>query len=121
MRPELSVEAVKDKEPLTHMQEVEKNLLLLNEALRGQLGFGDGTDEDNVAGKWITYVTTGDEDEITHNLGVVPVGFLVFNPPEYGFVCRSPFTAWTTDKIYLFCGEPSQTVLIFIVPPPIQV
>ena len=91
----------------------------LNLLSQGQISFGDGETGDNVSGKWITYTTSEGEDEIEHNLGVVPVGFLTFLPPAYGVINKGP-TPWTSTHLYLICGEPNQEVTIFVATPPIQ-
>lgn len=85
--------------------------------VNGGLGFGDGTDLDNLVGKWLSYSTNGvanTEDEITHDLGVVPIGFIVLVPPRSGVINRGP-TSWTSSKMYLQCSAASQTATIFAI------
>ena len=48
--------------------------------VNGHLGFGDGTNRDNIDGAWANVVSPGVANTdltITHNLGRVPVGYLV--------------------------------------------
>ena len=88
-------------------------------AVNGNLGFGDGTDNDNLVGKWLTYNTNGSagtEDTLTHNLGVIPVGFLVIVPPTTGVINKGS-TTWTTAAIYLTCTGASQTATLYVLAP----
>lgn len=91
----------------------------LRRTVDGHLGFGDGVDPDNMFGVWITYTTNAvanTEDAVTHNLGVVPVGYLVFSQDKAGSLYKSG-SAWTTSQIFLKCSAASTTVLIFIMAP----
>ena len=84
--------------------------------LNGNVGFGDGTDFDNLKGKWLTYSTNASpdtEDTVTHDLGSVPVGFLTMEPPEAGYLYKGP-TPWTTTAIFLKCSAAAQTAKIFV-------
>lgn len=88
-------------------------------AINGGLGFGDETDFDNLMGKWLAYATNAvanTEDELTHNLGAVPIGFIVMTPPATGVVNRGT-TSWTTSKLYLKCSGAAQTAVIFVLAP----
>lgn len=52
----------------------------MSRIINGQLGFGDGTNADNIDGVWITVVTPGAANTdftVTHNLQRIPVGYLV--------------------------------------------
>ena len=85
----------------------------------GHLGFGDGSDPDNMFGVWKTYTsnaTPNTEDAITHGVGLVPVGYLVFVQDKAASFYKSG-TAWTTNQIFLKCSVASVTVTIFIVAP----
>lgn len=89
-------------------------------ALNGGLGFGDGTSIDNIAGKWVEYTTNAianTEDAVTHDLGVIPAGFIVMVPPVSGVVNKGT-TAWTTTTIYLKCSAADQTATLFLLIPP---
>jgi hypothetical protein len=96
-------------------REIFDKLEPLIRSVNGNLGFGDGTDFDNVKGKWIQVTTTTANTEvaITHDLGAVPVGFLLMVPPENGTVNRGS-SAWTTTQLFLKCSSASQTFTIFL-------
>lgn len=84
--------------------------------INGQLGFGDGSQLDNMAGAWANVtssVATGTEFAITHNLGYVPIGYLVFtqNKPASFYLGSS---AWTTTQIFLKADNSSVAVKLFI-------
>ena len=87
----------------------------LSRLINGNVSFGNGTDFDNLKGKWMTVSTAGagSETTVTHNLGATPVGFLVMKPPASGTVNLGP-TAWTTTNLYLSCSAATQTVVIFV-------
>jgi hypothetical protein len=92
----------------------------LAQILNAGLTFGDGTLIDNVAGKWMTYntnVTPNTDDPLVHNLGVVPVGYLITKSPGAGWI-NTGVTPWTTTTIYLRCSSPNQVATIFILVPP---
>lgn len=52
---------------------------LLAKALNGNISFGDGTSPDNINGVWISVNTTIANFVVTHNLGRIPVGWLLVN------------------------------------------
>lgn len=88
-------------------------------ALNGNLSFGDGTDTDNITGKWLNFTsnaTPGAETAVTHDLGVIPVGFLMMIPPANGTWNKGP-TAWTTTQLFITFSAASQTVRIFALLP----
>lgn len=85
----------------------------------GHLGFGDGTSTDNIFGTFVTYVSNAapnTEDTITHNLGFVPIGYLVMSLDK-GAVIYKGTTAWTTSLMYLKSNTATTTALLFILGP----
>jgi hypothetical protein len=87
--------------------------------INGGLGFGDGIDYDNLMGKWISYTTNSTkdtEDTLTHNLGAIPIGFILLKPPTSGAINRGA-TTWTTSRLYLQCSAAAQTAEIFVIIP----
>ena len=102
------------------VSDVGNHLRRLARIINGQITFGDGTDLDNIKGKWITFTASavaGAENTIAHDLGVVPPGFLIAKPPTTGTVNLGA-TTWTTSNLYLTCSAASQTVVIFVLAPP---
>jgi hypothetical protein len=103
----------------TLIQQLDKRIVEMQKTFAGNLGFGNGTDIDNIIGKWMEYSTNAvanTEDTLAHNLGVIPVGFLLLVPPATGFIMPGP-TPWTTSNLYLKCNAASQTAKIFVVIP----
>lgn len=50
--------------------------------INGGLSFGAGTTKDNIDGAWVTAVTPGAPNTdfvVTHNLGRIPVGYIVMS------------------------------------------
>lgn len=85
----------------------------------GHLGFGDGVDSDNIFGVWKTYTTKAvpdTEDVVVHNLGAIPIGYLVFSLDKGGVVYKS-VTPWTSTQMFLKCTTATTTVLLFILAP----
>src|SRR5262245_21029001 len=99
-----------------HMQQEEREL---RQHLNGGLGFGDGINSDNIFGVWVSYTSNAvanTEDAVTHNLGLVPVGFLVMDQDKAGVFYRSG-TAWTSTQIFLKCSLATVVVKMFILAP----
>jgi hypothetical protein len=85
-------------------------------ALNGNLTFGDGTDYDNIKGKWATFVSSATPDlefSYTHDLGAVPVGYLIMSSDKAGVLYRGS-TTWTTSLVYFKCNVASTTFTIFL-------
>jgi len=52
----------------------------VSKILNGLFSFGDGTNRDNIAGNWVnvtTPVAPNTDFAVNHNLGQLPVGYLV--------------------------------------------
>ena len=96
-----------------------KQLQKIEEILNGRLTFGDFTGPDNVMGVWklVSGAGAGAEFPVLHNLGVVPMGFILMVPPVAGVVNRGA-TVWNKTQLFLTCTVASQTFTIFVVPPP---
>jgi hypothetical protein len=86
----------------------------------GRVRFGDGIDDapgENVAGEFQVVADTGSADtefSISHQLGTVPIGFLVLNIDAGGVVYDSG-TAWTDTTIYLKCSAANAAVKLFLI------
>ena len=93
-----------------------KNLFTLSQ---NRVRFGDGTDGEigeNISGQFQVYTTNGvadTEDTIAHDLGVVPIGFIVINRDKGGVVYDSG-TAWTSTNVYLKCSTATTAVTLFL-------
>lgn len=88
--------------------------------INGQIAFGNGTDLENVRGKWITYVSNGvanTEDTVAHGLTVTPIGYLVVKQDKAGSV-YSGSTAWDTTNLYLKSNTATLTALLFVLTAP---
>ena len=101
------------------VESTEKALCQLATAINGSIGFGDGTDYDNLKGAWSSFTSNGGagvETTIAHNLGVVPILVLFAYPPASGTVNKGA-TAWDTTNLYLTFSAASQAMQIFVVIP----
>lgn len=88
--------------------------------INGQIGFGNGTDLENVRGKWLSYTSNAvanTEDTVAHGLTVVPIGYLVIKQDKAGSV-YSGTTAWDTTNLYLKSNTASLTALLFVLTAP---
>ena len=94
------------------VEDINRQMFRLFTAL-DQISLGSPDGGGNIAGKWVTYTTSGAEDAIPHEMGAVPVGFFLLVPPQFGFI-NNGSTPWTSNNIYLTCGESGQTVTIFV-------
>ena len=88
--------------------------------LQGRVSFGTGAtgvDGQNIEGKFMQFTSSGTpdaENTIAHNIGSIPIGYLVMNQDKAGSLYSSA-TAWTSSNMYLKCSVASVTFLIFVV------
>ena len=86
-----------------HPEKKHDTILKIYKVLRGNVSFGDGTNNDNVDCQWVKGTTPGaanTEFNLTHKLGRIPVGFHITTKNGACDVYQST-TAWTNTKIYL--------------------
>jgi hypothetical protein len=84
--------------------------------INGNIGFGDGTNSDNISGNWATVITpnvANTDFVITHNLGRVPVGYLVMIKSAAVDVYTGSAAA-TKTQITLRATVTSVTIKLFI-------
>lgn len=115
-------------EPPRNITEDLKPLLLYHFALRkiyeqaarvinGGIGFGDGIDSDNINGVWYSGVTPATPDtefDVLHNLGRVPVGWLLVYEDAAASIYDSG-TPWSSTEMFLKCNVASVAVKLFII------
>jgi hypothetical protein len=92
-------------------------------AINGRLSFGDGTDIDNIKGKWVeftSHATPDTEFTVTHDLGAIPVGFIDVGYKDKAGVLYRGGTTWTTSSIFLKCNVASTACRIFLLLGPDQ-
>lgn len=95
-------------------QSCERTIRQITQSLNGGLGFGNGTERDNFDGRWFGVTTPATPDTsfvFTHNLGRVPVGFLIFDKDKAGDVYR---VSSTTTTITLRCSVASVALKGFV-------
>jgi hypothetical protein len=99
-----------------HITQMEREL---RQHFNGGIGFGDGTNSDNMFGVFYNYTTNAiadTQDTINHNLGIVPIGFLTLSLDK-GAVLYKGATAWTSTQIFLKATLASVAARIFILAP----
>lgn len=92
------------------------------QVLQGRVRFGTGTnkqDGENIAGRFIQYTSNAvadTEDTVVHNIGSIPVGYLVLWQDKAGSFYQSPTvgTDWNKTNMYLKCSVASVTALLFV-------
>lgn len=87
----------------------------LTNVINGNLGFGDGTNADNISGVWKTVVFAAPNADtvVTHNLGRVPVGYI---PMSKVAACDVYTGSVAPTKTQLTLrGTVATTVTLFIV------
>jgi hypothetical protein len=112
---EVSPSSVKDIPSFAKM--LQKFYQQLARLVNGNLGFGDGVRTDNINGAWFigtTPVISDTEFVVTHNLGRIPVGYLVVYQNAAGSIYDS-MSAWSTMQIFLKCSSPEVGVKLFII------
>lgn len=101
---------------------IDKDLGTLFSCLQGRVRFGQGTpnnDGENIAGRFITIVTnaiSNTESTFTHNMGSIPVGYLILGQDKAGnlYQLSKTGTAWTSTTISLKCSIASVTFNLFL-------
>ena len=80
------------------------------------LGAGSGIagNLDAVYVAYTSHATANTEDTVTHNLGRVPVGYLVIDRDKAGMVYSSNKAAWTTTTMRLKCDVASTTATLLV-------
>ena len=101
----------------------ESGRYLLNDTLNqiskvlNNIEFGGVGTNENVSCVLKTATTpspSATEFSITHDLGRIPVGFIVVNKDKYCDVMTSG-TAWTTSLIYLKCNAATAAITVLII------
>lgn len=109
-----------DKELYT--RQVNFDIGSIIQALQGRIRFGTGTnkkDGENIAGRFIQYTSNGTpdtEDTVVHNIGSVPIGYIILWQDKAGSFYQSPTvgTDWNKTNMYLKCSVASVTALLFV-------
>ena len=85
-------------------------------AFNGNIGFGTGTQSDNINGVWktVTFAVANTNVTIVHNLNRIPVGYIVMTKSQAGDVFTGSITS-TKTQITLQCSVAGTTVSLFIV------
>jgi hypothetical protein len=88
----------------------------ISRVINGNLGFGDGTNTDNISGVWKSVtITLADTDiTVTHNLGRIPVGYLVMSKTQACDIYDGS-VAPTTTQITLKGSVAGAIVKLFII------
>lgn len=94
------------------LQKIYRNLATV---VNGKIGFGDGTNADNIDGVWatVTFALANTDTAITHNLGRVPVGYHVVSKSVSADIFNG-VAAWTTTQLTLQSSVAGVTVRLFI-------
>lgn len=90
--------------------------------LQGRVRFGPGTSGnagENIQGTFLTIVTNGvanAESTFTHNIGSIPVGYLILAQDKAGslYQLAATGTAWTSTTISLKCSVATVTFNLFL-------
>ncbi len=90
--------------------------------LNGRVRFGPGTsgnDGENISGRFLTITTNGTantESTFTHNMGAIPVGYIILWQDKAGSIYQGPTTgtAWTLSTISLKGSVISITAKLFL-------
>jgi len=85
--------------------------------LNGNLSFGNGVDRDNLDGVWVSVLTPtpGDTDfTVVHNLGRVPVGYLLMRSDLPSLIYDGSVIA-TTTELTLRNATDGANIVLFII------
>lgn len=106
----------------SYRRDADADLVNLVNFTQGRVRFGTATNGyrgENISGKFVQYTSNGTkdtEDTISHNLGVIPQGYIVIWQDKAGNVYQGPTTgtAWTSSNLYLKCSVASVTFMLFV-------
>lgn len=114
----------KDKDNIpSWARDVNTDLNSIFLCLSGRIRFGANNNVinkgENVLGQFVTYTsnaTPNTEDTVPHNLGSVPVGYIVISKDKSGDIYQKATTgtAWSKTNLYLKCTVASVNVTIFL-------
>jgi len=89
---------------------------LLANGLNGHISFGDGSKTGNLDGVWVSVtsnILVDTDFTVTHNLGRLPIGWLVFNQDKAASVYKGSVT-WTSSQMTLKASSASVSLLLFV-------
>jgi len=95
------------------LQKVYRNF---TSVVNGKIGYGDGTNSDNIDGVWktVTFPTANTNLTITHNLGRIPVGYHVMTKSAATDIFNGTLPS-TSTQITLQSTQAGVTISFFIV------
>ena len=93
--------------------ELRKAWELLAAVINGRINFGNGILPANIDGVWVSFKTAGANQLVTHNLGRIPVGYIVAmrDAPVNIF---TGIGAWTVSIMYLQSDMGGSQVSLFV-------
>lgn len=86
-------------------------------AINKGITFGDGVSIDNIKGGWVTFTSSATPDQentVAHNLGAIPVGWIIFTQDKAGSLYLG-VTTWDKTNIYVKCNVASVTFKLFLI------
>jgi len=96
---------------------VKKYVEAITSVLNGQVSFGNGTDVDNLQGRWVNTISpavANTDFTVDHNLGRVPVGFIVISVDKAAVIYTGTI-AWTTTQMTLKASAATVALRIFVI------
>ena len=106
-----------DQESKSWMFRVRKVYEQLAIAFNGLIGFGDGTNRENINGNWVSFATPGvanTDFTITHNLGRIAVGYIIMSKTATCDLYNGSI-AGTKTQITLRATVPGVNINVFFV------
>lgn len=88
-------------------------------ATNGLLRFGDantGQNGENIAGQWVTFVTSGTANSafsVNHTMGASPIGFIVTSINK-GAILYTSGTSFTPSTVNFNCTVSNTTATVFL-------
>jgi hypothetical protein len=105
-------------DPLSAIDTDLTNLFLFSQGRVRFGGGGDGDRGENMNGRFQLFTTSATpdaENTVAHEMGSIPVGFLVIHQDKAGSLYQGPTTGtnWDATNAYLKCEVASVTFLVF--------
>ena len=97
---------------------IQKRFLDISRVLNGSVEFGNPTlGLKNIQGYWLSVVTPGVADTefiVTHNLGYIPTGIIVFRVDKAAIIYASQVNLWNATQIRLKCNVATVALIGFV-------
>jgi len=110
-------------DPKDYISDIDSDVNNLVIGSQGRVRFGDGVDGargENMSGQFQLFTSDATPDtefSVTHTLGAIPVGRIIFHQDKAGSLYQGPTTGtnWTSTTVSFKCDVASVAFLVFLI------